>query len=94
MRRSVNGGSAVDDSLERLAQLRGRLDAMVQRLGPEGYDEVVMRGDVEGRVFTAFWARDGHVVAGMQVNDWDAMDAVRDVVESGAGVADLDERLA
>jgi 3-phenylpropionate/trans-cinnamate dioxygenase ferredoxin reductase subunit len=61
---------------------------------PGGYDEVVLRGDVEGRVFTAFWAREGRVVAGMQVNDWDAMDAVRDAVESGAGVAELDERLA
>jgi len=63
-------------------------------VGPDGYDEVVLRGDVEGRVFTAFWARAGQVVAGMQVNDWDAMDRVREVVEAGAQVAGLDERRA
>jgi len=64
----------------------------VGHVEPGGYDEVVLRGDVEGRVFTAFWAREGCVVAGMQVNDWDAMDRVRDAVESGAAVAELDER--
>ena len=66
----------------------------VGHVEPGGYDEVVLRGDVEGRVFTAFWAREGRVLAGMQVNDWDAMDAVRGVVESGAGVAELDARLS
>ena len=55
--------------------------------------EVVLHGDVDGRVFTAFWALEGRVVAGMQVNDWDAMDAVRDVVESGAAVTELGDRL-
>ena len=28
-----------------------------------------------GRAFTAFWLRDGRVLAGMHVNDWDAIDA-------------------
>lgn len=65
----------------------------VGHVEPGGDTEVVLRGDVEGRVFTAFWAREGRVVAGMQVNDWDAMDRVREVVESGVGVAELDDRL-
>ena len=65
----------------------------VGHVEPGGDVEVVLRGDVEGLVFTAFWAREGRVVAGMQVNDWDAMDAVRDVVESGAAVAELGARL-
>ena len=48
--------------------------------GPEGYDEVVLRGDVAGRVFTAWWLRGDLVVAGMHVNDWDAIDDVRRLV--------------
>jgi 3-phenylpropionate/trans-cinnamate dioxygenase ferredoxin reductase subunit len=65
----------------------------VGHVQPGDADEVVVRGDVEGFVFTAFWARDGRVIAGMQVNDWDAMDGVRDVVESGAAVAAIDHLL-
>jgi NADPH-dependent 2,4-dienoyl-CoA reductase/sulfur reductase-like enzyme len=49
-------------------------------VGPEGYDEVVLRGDVDQRVFTAFWLRDGKVQAAMHVNDWDAIDPVRAIV--------------
>ncbi|HET7385049.1 MAG TPA: FAD-dependent oxidoreductase [Nocardioidaceae bacterium] len=46
--------------------------------GPDGVDEVVIRGDLGGdRVFTAFWVKDGRVLAGMHANDWDAGDALR-----------------
>jgi len=38
---------------------------------PGGYDEVVTRGDVDGKAFHAFWLSDGLVVAGMHVNLWD-----------------------
>jgi 3-phenylpropionate/trans-cinnamate dioxygenase ferredoxin reductase component len=58
----------------------------VGSLGPEGYDEVVLRGDVPGAVFTAFWLKDGKVLAGMHANDWDAADAIRRVV----GAPDVD----
>ena len=34
-------------------------------------DEVVVRGDLAGREFVAFWLRDGRVLAGMNVNVWD-----------------------
>jgi 3-phenylpropionate/trans-cinnamate dioxygenase ferredoxin reductase component len=54
----------------------------VGSVGPEGYDEVVLRGDVPGGVFTAFWLKDGKVLAGMHANDWDATDAVRRVVDA------------
>jgi NADPH-dependent 2,4-dienoyl-CoA reductase/sulfur reductase-like enzyme len=56
----------------------------VGNVGPDGYDEVVLRGDVPGRVFTAFWVAGGRVVAGMHVNDWDAIDPVRRVVTAGS----------
>jgi 3-phenylpropionate/trans-cinnamate dioxygenase ferredoxin reductase component len=48
--------------------------------GPEGYDRVVLTGDVPGRVFRAWWLRGSRVVAGMHVNDWDAIDEIRRVV--------------
>ena len=47
-----------------------------------GYDQVVLRGDVEGREFVALWLNGGQVLAGMGVNVWDAMDPVRELVTS------------
>jgi len=38
---------------------------------PGGYDDVVLRGDVEGRAFQAIWLSGGRAVAGMHVNMWD-----------------------
>src|SRR5690606_15638915 len=43
-------------------------------------DDLVTRGDPRRGGLTAFWVRDGIVVAGMQINDWDASDAVRALV--------------
>jgi len=59
----------------------------VGSVGPDGYDEVILRGDVPGRVFTAFWLKEGRVLAGMHANDWDAIEPVRAIV--GAGTLDL-----
>jgi 3-phenylpropionate/trans-cinnamate dioxygenase ferredoxin reductase subunit len=47
---------------------------------PDGYDDVVLRGDEKGRLFTAFWLRGSTVLAGMHVNDWDAIDPIRSLV--------------
>jgi 3-phenylpropionate/trans-cinnamate dioxygenase ferredoxin reductase component len=57
----------------------------VGHVGAEGYDELVVRGDPEGGVFTAFWVAGGRVLAGMHANDWDAADPIRAIVEAGAG---------
>ena len=54
----------------------------VGNAGPDDYDRVVLRGDVPGRVFTAWWLDGNRVVAGMQANDWDAIDDVRRIVGS------------
>jgi 3-phenylpropionate/trans-cinnamate dioxygenase ferredoxin reductase subunit len=51
--------------------------------GPEGYDRVVLTGDVPGRQFRAWWVLGERVVAGMHVTDWDAIDEIRRVVDSG-----------
>jgi NADPH-dependent 2,4-dienoyl-CoA reductase/sulfur reductase-like enzyme len=48
---------------------------------PADVDEVVVRGDTSGdRVFTAYWVKDGTVVAGMHANDWDAIDGIKEQV--------------
>jgi len=53
----------------------------VGNAGPGGFDRVVVEGDVPALNFRAWWLRteaDGErVVAGMHVNDWDAIDEIR-----------------
>jgi 3-phenylpropionate/trans-cinnamate dioxygenase ferredoxin reductase component len=53
---------------------------------PGGYDQVVFRGDVERREFTAFWLAGGRVLAGMNVNVWDVNAAIQDLVRDGRAV--------
>ncbi|MDT5224634.1 MAG: 3-phenylpropionate/trans-cinnamate dioxygenase ferredoxin reductase component [Mycobacterium sp.] len=48
-----------------------------------GFDGVVFRGDVAGREFLAFWLDgDGRVIAGMNVNIWDVLDEVKELIRS------------
>lgn len=44
-------------------------------------DELVVRGDLGSREFTAFWLRDGAVHAAMNVNMWDDGDALQALVD-------------
>jgi 3-phenylpropionate/trans-cinnamate dioxygenase ferredoxin reductase component len=54
---------------------------------PDGYAEVVFRGDVGQREFIAFWlAADRRVLAGMNVNVWDVTDDIQALVRSGRPV--------
>ncbi|MEV0673794.1 FAD-dependent oxidoreductase [Mycobacterium sp. NPDC050441] len=51
------------------------------------YQRVVFRGDVAGREFVAFWLdADNRVLAGMNVNVWDVLDDVKDLIRSGTPV--------
>jgi 3-phenylpropionate/trans-cinnamate dioxygenase ferredoxin reductase component len=52
----------------------------VGSVGPDGYDQVVLRGDVSTRVFTALWLQGRRVVAAMHANDWDQIDPIRGIV--------------
>jgi len=61
-------------------------------VGPNGYDEVVFRGDKDGLKFIAFWLNDHRVLAGMNVNVWDATDTIQAVVRAGHRV--ISSRLA
>ncbi|WP_086843296.1 NAD(P)/FAD-dependent oxidoreductase [Amycolatopsis kentuckyensis] len=49
-------------------------------------DELVVRGDLASREFTAFWLRDGEVAAAMNVNMWDDGDALGALVDGRAKV--------
>ena len=51
---------------------------------PGGCDEVIFRGETGHRKFIAFWlGAGGQVLAGMNVNTWDATDAIRALVRAG-----------
>jgi NADPH-dependent 2,4-dienoyl-CoA reductase/sulfur reductase-like enzyme len=77
--RTMLGG---DEPYERLPYFfTDQYDLGMEYVGSsEGYDDVVIRGDEKGRVFRAFWLRDGVVIAAMHVNDWDASDDLRAAV--------------
>ena len=51
----------------------------VGHVGSEGYDEVVLKGEPADGL-TAYWIRDQKVLAGMHLNDWDAIDRIRELV--------------
>jgi 3-phenylpropionate/trans-cinnamate dioxygenase ferredoxin reductase subunit len=52
----------------------------------DGADQVVLRGDPAGERWLAFWLRDGRVLAGMNVNDWDAADDIKRLARERAVV--------
>jgi 3-phenylpropionate/trans-cinnamate dioxygenase ferredoxin reductase subunit len=88
------GGAAVADHLPYFFTDQYALGLeYVGNPGPDGFDRVVVTGDtegpVEGRVFRVWWLRGRRVVAGMHVNDWDAIDRVRELVGTDADDAAL-----
>ncbi|CRK55028.1 Ferredoxin reductase [Alloactinosynnema sp. L-07] len=55
-------------------------------------DELVVRGDLKSREFTAFWTRGGRVRAAMNVNQWDDGEALQAMVDRQAPVSADDLR--
>jgi 3-phenylpropionate/trans-cinnamate dioxygenase ferredoxin reductase subunit len=53
---------------------------------PDGYDRVVFRGDVPGREFIAFWLKDDRVLAGMNVNVWDVVDPIKELIRGKTAI--------
>ena len=47
-------------------------------------DELVVRGDPSTREFLAFWLRDGHITAALNVNSWDHGKALQALVDTRA----------
>lgn len=46
------------------------------------WDDVVLRGDVEGRRFMAFWLKERRILAAMNVNIWDVTDQLQALIRS------------
>jgi 3-phenylpropionate/trans-cinnamate dioxygenase ferredoxin reductase subunit len=46
------------------------------------WDEVVLRGDPASGEFVAFWLRDHHVAAGMNVNVWDVNEHIQSLIRA------------
>jgi 3-phenylpropionate/trans-cinnamate dioxygenase ferredoxin reductase component len=88
------GGHAVADDLPYFFTDQYALGIeYVGNPGPDGFDRVVITGDTDGpveqRTFRAWWLRGRRVVAGMHVNDWDAIGRVRELVGSEVDEAEL-----
>lgn len=49
-------------------------------------DDVVIRGDLEGREFIAFWLRNDRVAAAMNVNVWDMAPDIQSLIRVGTPV--------
>lgn len=80
--KSILGQEAVYDRLPYF--FTDQYDLGMEYVGYAGADDdVVVRGDLEGREFVALWTRDGKVVAGMNVNVWDVTDRIRDLILAG-----------
>ncbi len=54
----------------------------VGREDPNVADRVVLRGDPTGESWLAFWLGGGRVLAGMNVNDWDAADGIKSLARA------------
>jgi NADPH-dependent 2,4-dienoyl-CoA reductase/sulfur reductase-like enzyme len=58
-------------------------DSGMEYLGhvpPGQHTDLVVRPGAEAPALTAFWLADGKVLAGMHIDDWDAMDPIRALV--------------
>ncbi|NBM18646.1 FAD-dependent oxidoreductase [Streptomyces sp. GC420] len=53
---------------------------------PGSYDQVLVRGDTGKRRFIAFWLKEGRVLAGMNVNVWDVVEHIQNLIRSGTVV--------
>jgi 3-phenylpropionate/trans-cinnamate dioxygenase ferredoxin reductase subunit len=49
-------------------------------------DDLVIRGDVTGNAFVAFWVRQGRITAGMNVNTWDVAEDIQRLIAADVGV--------
>jgi 3-phenylpropionate/trans-cinnamate dioxygenase ferredoxin reductase component len=90
---ALNGGPAAARSMLGSDHEYGRLpyfftdqyDLGMEYTGhaaPDGYDQVVVRGDLDTREFVAFWLAGGQVQAGMNVNVWDVTEDIGRLIRS------------
>lgn len=87
---NISGGDAVYDRIPYFFTDQYDL-GMEFRGRTAGYTQVVYRGNVEAREFLAFWLDEaGVVLAGMNVNIWDAGDHIAALVSSRTSVDPAD----
>lgn len=90
--RTILGTGATDDRLPYFYtdqyDLGMEYVGYAETSGEGRYDDVVVRGDLAGRQFIAFWVRSGRVLAGMNVNVWDVSEDIEALVRAGGGVDD------
>ena len=87
--RSIMGADASDDRLPYFYTDQYDLGMeYVGYVGPDGHDELVVRGDLAKRELIAFWLREGRVLAGMNVNVWDVTEQIEELIRSGGRVDD------
>jgi 3-phenylpropionate/trans-cinnamate dioxygenase ferredoxin reductase subunit len=85
--RVMMGGSDVHDGIPYFYSDQFDLGMELSGYAPLMADaELVIRGDLDGREFIAFWVDDGRVVGGMNVNVWDVQDAIQDLIRSAKRV--------
>jgi len=53
---------------------------------PGGHDKVVFRGNADEGEFIVFWLADSRVLAGMNVNSWEAAGPIEELIRSGRTV--------
>jgi 3-phenylpropionate/trans-cinnamate dioxygenase ferredoxin reductase subunit len=52
-------------------------------------DRLVVRGSLDDDAFQAYWVGgDGRLTAALHINDWDAIDPMRELVEAGGQLPD------
>ncbi|OZM71697.1 FAD-dependent oxidoreductase [Amycolatopsis antarctica] len=66
----------------------GGIGCEYRGLADPGTDRLVVRGDLTGREFIAFWTRAGTVRAALNVNLWDDGDALQRLVEEDVRVTE------
>lgn len=54
--------------------------------GPDGHDHVVFRGSPDEGEFIVFWLSERRVLAGMNVNSWEAAGPIEELIRSGRTV--------
>jgi 3-phenylpropionate/trans-cinnamate dioxygenase ferredoxin reductase subunit len=84
---SMLGGTGVYDELPYF--YTDQYDLGMEYVGyvePNGYEQLVFRGDRASREFIAFWLSDGRLIAGMNVNVWDVTDPIKAIIRSRAVV--------
>jgi 3-phenylpropionate/trans-cinnamate dioxygenase ferredoxin reductase subunit len=81
----ITGSDAVHDAMPYF--FSDQYDSALEYVGHHGFgDDLLVRSGAGGMALVACWLRDGQVMAGMHLNDFDAMPALKRLVGSRVDV--------